>query len=192
MVRLSEQVPRGGGAERKWYVQNVRYTTNRLFYLLPREDRRDVVGRVPNLEELAAVRGAMRALAEGDASHVIRFAGPTVAMVGRVWTTTQPNAIRLDMASVTTSPERHAVYTLWLLGALQPDVKWAAQREGLGERSFAQFCADIRPAKRAFSKFSYMDEMQSLHMTAAESAGAKLRSRHSVHEEIADDFDLFS
>jgi len=193
MDQLAETKSPVGNVPRKWHVQGVRFTANRLLQLVPREDRNGIAQKVPSLEELHPLHSAILALAEGDATHVVRFPGPHVATVARLWVATHNEPMQLDLSKVTDQQSRGAAYVLWLFGAVRPNKEWLARVERSGERAFGAFCADLKVEARTSAKFSYIDEIQSLHMTAPEPCWAKMRSRHSTHEDVPDDlWDLFS
>lgn len=179
------------GSSRKWHIQSIRFTVNRLMQLVSRDGQSELARRIPDLDELRPLRAAVLALSDGDATHVLPFPGPMTSAVARLWVATQTSPMHLDVSSAKDEHSRQAVYDLWLFGAVTPDRAWINNIEDSRERALAMFSADLRLPGRSSHTFNYDDEIQALQMTAPEACHMKLKSRNTALEDVDDVFEPF-
>jgi hypothetical protein len=183
------------GMHRRWDVQRTRFSMNRLLQLTRSDDEHsEILRRIPESDELRSLRAVARTLVEGDATHILDYPGAPTAMVARLWSGRKQAPMKVTRSALTERHRRDSLYTLWCYGAVTPDRSLIETIERPVEKDFARFCADVRVESRTWPRFSFADELQSLHMTASESPSRKLSTRNNEHEDVSldDPWELFS
>ena len=162
-VRVAASAIPSTGIQRRWVIQDVRYTFNRLLYLVPQEDLPKYSALLPDIDEIVQTRELYNAMVQGDVSNLIHYTGPAVTAFAQLWSETQSHSPHLDWSAAPKAHEGDAVITLALYGLCEPPPEWITQftsRTGYNQTAL-KLAAHSFPTERTHGDFSYIDELGS-------------------------------
>jgi hypothetical protein len=180
---LERSLP-SGGMTRRWAIQDIRYLLNRSLYLLPVRARGEVLNLLPDCPELAPSRAVLKALVMGDASELTRYPGPTVSSFCELWRESTMDRPTFAWSSGPTKEERDGASVLALCGLCTPPEEWTNQLKEQSSRVMVNLSARLRPARRTFDDFSYIDEMESLFLRPGIDVDRMLSTRFDDGEDV--------
>lgn len=173
------------GISRRWAIQDYRYTLNRLLYLQPAEDRRTILELIPDCLELRPSKAVVRALVTGDATELIQYPGPTVLAFCELWLESNTLKPRFTWSTSPAKEHRDSVSVLALHGLCSPPDGWTKQLSEQSSQLMVNLSSHLRPSRRSFDDFSYIDEMESLFLGPQISIERCLHSRFDDGEDIS-------
>ncbi len=176
-----------GGMERRWAIQNLRFTFNRLLYLAPREELSKYVSLLPDIDDVVQTKEVYKAMIQGDISNLVHFAGPTVSAFAQLWTETQTHQPHIDWSMPPKAHERDAVITLALYGLCEPPADWIAEfksRTKKYSQTALKLAARPFPTERTHNDFSYIDELESLFLGPRVDGRELLNTRFDKGEDV--------
>ena len=170
-VHLTEQLARSetnlpaSGMKRRWALQEWRYLIGRLTYLLPSDQRPELLSRLPTCDELVTTRTLLEALVSGDAKRLLPLPGPTVSAFCQLWRESRNDPPVIDWSNKPKREERDAAVDLGLHGLADPPDEWVAGLASPNSHLFVRLASGHKPSSRTLDDFSYVDEMESLWLS---------------------------
>ena len=184
--QLESGAPKGA-TRRRWYIQNLRYLTNRAFYLMSAGDLGFLIDPLSRLPEFAETVALLKMLVQGLTEDILKMPGAALmagaGMLKQVGRKLQlPNAIaNLDRATV------DAISILLLFDVVSVDEKIYDQLEGY-DKELLLFSGGQTPATRVMDDFSYIDEIRSLQLLRTKTdIISMIESRFSDQESVVFD-----
>jgi hypothetical protein len=182
--RLREaEIPKPG-IKRRWGVQELRFTFNRLLYLLPEEQRAEVLELLPDIPELGGTRAVYRALVAGKATELLHYPGPPVAAFAQLWRESHTAAPAIEWSTVTRLHERDSAITLGLYCLCQPPAEWIERFSSTPSQTALKLSASQHSLRRSYDDFSYIDEVESLLLGTEHDPASLLASRFDEGEDV--------
>lgn len=177
------------GMQRRWMVQDYRFVFNRLLYLVPMSEYPRLLSIVPTIPELYELRCVLQSLINRSVEPVIRLPGAASRAVaelagenGLKLQVPGPDAMRDSETGAMWSRDSLSncgLYNLFALSQNMVDFREAK------DRVFVQCCFGQPQVQRAYDDFSYIDEIQTLHLKREHGDIAKaLASRFSDSEDV--------
>ena len=159
---LGDSLPESA-TRRRWFVQHLRYLTNRAFYLFPISELRFLVEPLGRLPEFAETVALLRLLLDGDIGSILTMPGPgLMAGAGLLRQQGQrlPDVLQLQNIGTETVD---ALSVLLSFDVVRVDEAIYGQF-GDNDREFLKFCAGKSPTNRVRNDFSYIDEIRCLQI----------------------------
>ena len=183
MAMLSTPVP-VGPTSRRWHFQNLRYLTNRAFYLFPSAELNFLIKPLGEISEFAETVALLQLLVNSDVYPILKMPGAALTAGCGVLRQTGRRLPKIEhLEDVTPAIVESLGIILTfdvcdvaddLIANLEPDA-----------RDFLYFCANRRQTQRTRGDFSYVDEIRSLQMSqVGEEKFSKIESRFSEHEAV--------
>ncbi len=112
------------GIQRRWAIQNLRFTFNRLLYLVPGEELSKYASLLPDIDDTVQTREVYKALIQNNITTLVNFTGPTVAAFAQLWHESQAKRPHMEWSSAPKPHERDSIITLALYGICDPPDEW--------------------------------------------------------------------
>jgi hypothetical protein len=180
---LAANVPQGS-TRRRWFVQRLRYLTNRAFYLMPANDLKFLVDPLSQWPEFVETVALLRMLLEGDVNEILTMPGP--ALLAGAGFLKQAGRKLPDIVQVP-NPSQSTVDALAILLLFDVSRVDAAVIDTFGsdDKELLKFCAGQVPTSRVRDDFSYIDEIRCLQLPrTAQDNVSMIESRFSDQEGV--------
>jgi hypothetical protein len=164
----------------------MRYTFNRLLYLVPREQLGQYEAMVPNAEEIVQIKEVYNCMISGNITKLVHFSGPAVSAFAQLWSETQSEKPYIEWSVSPKAHERDAVITLALYGICEPPAEWInkfVSRTRYNQTALS-LASHALPEERTYNDYSYIDEMESLFLTRELKPRDLLKTRFDKDEDI--------
>lgn len=184
--RIQDAALPSGGIQRRWAFQDMRYTFNRLLYLVPRESLGKYEELLPAIEDVAQTKAIYKAMVLGNITDLVHYAGPTVSAFAQLWSETETTKPQIEWSLTPKAHERDAVITLALYKLCEPPEEWIAKyvsKSGYNQTAL-RLAARPHPTKRTHSDCSYIDELETLFLTQGVNPLELLKTRFDKEEDI--------
>jgi hypothetical protein len=178
---LAENVP-AGSTRRRWFVQRLRYLTNRAFYLMPMNDLKFLIEPLNRLPEFVETVALLKMLIDDDVREMLAMPGP--AMLAGAGLLRQAGRRLPDIKQIPNDNQNavDALSVLLLFDVAHVDDAVLNALDG-DNNELLRFCAGQIPSARVRDNFSYIDELRSLQLgKTAQDNLAMIESRFSDQE----------
>lgn len=180
---LSGNVPEGA-TRRRWFVQRLRYLTNRAFYLFPVNELRFLIEPLSRLPEFVETVALLKMLAEDDAKEIITMPGP--AILAGAGLLRQSGRRLPDIKQIPKNNQGvvDALSILLLFDVVRIDESLFGTFDA-DNNELLRFCAGQTPTSRVRNDFSYADELRCLQIgRTAQDSLSMIESRFSEQEGV--------
>lgn len=170
-------------SRRRWYVQRLRFLTNRLLYLLPASELSYLRSTIDSISEMKETSALFKLLIDGVATDLLEMPGPAVATAAKFISSGRAPVREVKLQSRLSSAAVHSAAVLMLYRVMKIDENAMLIEDQTDSRDFLRFCAGVPPAKRQRADFSYLDEIQTLQLGRTESEGQRMLETRLFNDE---------
>jgi hypothetical protein len=183
---LASGVPQGA-TRRRWFVQNLRYLTNRAFYLVPVDRLRFLMAPLSELPEFVETVALLKMLLEDDIEVIMKMPGAALLTgAGMLKQSGRKLNIGIKPESID-SVFVESLSTLLLFDVVSLDTTLFDQFDS-DSQELLRFSSGQVPQFRVRDDFSYIDEMRCLQLfRKGQDNAAMIDSRFSDQEEVVFD-----
>lgn len=184
LYRALEASAPESATRRRWFIQHLRYLTNRAFYLFPTNDLGFLVDPLSRLPEFAETVALLKMLIDGDVGPILKMPGPGL-MAGSGLLRQEGRRLPDIQQLQDIAPETVDVLSVLSLFDVASIDESIFEQLGDGNMEFLRFCAGQTPTRRVRSDFSYIDEIRCLQLArTSEDNLAMIESRFSDQEGV--------
>jgi len=159
---LASDVP-VGATRRRWFVQRLRYLTNRAFYLIPTGDLKFLVEPLNRLPEFVETVALLRMLLDDDVGGMLNM--PGAALAAGAGLLKQAGRRLPDIVKRLNGGQSvvDALSVLLLFDVADVDDS-LIETFSSDDKELLRFCAGQAPETRVREDFSYIDELRCLQL----------------------------
>lgn len=179
---LEESIPTGP-TRRRWFIQRLRYLTNRAFYLLPPSELGFLIEPLKRIPDFAESVGLLEMLTFKDVNKMLTM--PSAALVAganllKLWDI----GLQVDELPNGSAITAEALSTLLLFDVARIEERLFYVFDD-DNNDILRFCAGITPESRVRNDFSFVDEIRCLQISRTATDGlSMIESRFSSQEEV--------
>lgn len=180
---LAANMPQGS-TRRRWFVQRLRYLTNRAFYLMPTSDLEFLVEPLSQWPEFVETVALLKMLLGGNISEILTMPGP--GLLAGAGLLKQAGRRLPDIVQVPNHNQSivDALSILLLFDVARVDDA-VFEVFVKDDNELLKFCAGQIPTSRVRNDFSYIDEIRCLQLSrTAHDNVAMIESRFSDQEGV--------
>lgn len=183
---LSDNVP-VGATRRRWFVQRIRYLTNRAFYLMPVSDLKFLIQPLSRWPEFVETVALLKMLIEEEVNELLTMPGPALLAGAGLLRETGRRLPDIKQIQNNNPNVVDALSTLLLFDVVGVDESLFKAFDG-DNNELLRFCAGQIPSARVREDFSYIDELRCLQLTrTAQDNLSMIESRFSDQEGVVFD-----
>lgn len=173
------------GMSRRWAIQRIRFTFNRLLYLVNRSEYGKLIAMLPYASELNDLRCVLEAMLTGDITSIIRRPGPPVTTFAQMWQEIE-SVPSISWSSTPRYGERDSIATLATYGIISIPPDWIGRFENDASRRY------LRILDGASDKLSEPTNVPSylLELQCLKSGWANEETSRLMRERFNDDENL--
>ena len=148
---------------RKWRTQRFRYLINRLFYLLPIDDYRDLRGLIPEIDEFYEHHCLINAVVDKVLDPVLQIPGPAVSTFTSIYQELEYPPIKYEAVEPSSMAVIDSICNLAVFDIVDLPSKWI---ESLSETDLEllRFCQFSSAESRIVKDHSFIDELRTLQL----------------------------
>lgn len=180
---LSENEPEGA-TRRRWFVQRLRYLTNRAFYLMPVSDLKFLIQPLSRWPEFVETVALLKMLIDENVNEILTMPGP--ALLAGAGLLKQAGRRLPPIAQIQHSNQNvvDALSILLMFDVVDVDES-LFQAFDADNNELLRFCAGHVPSSRVRDDFSYIDELRCLQLgKSAQDNLSMIESRFSDQEGV--------
>lgn len=173
-----------GLTRRRWFVQHLRYLTNRAFYLVPTNDLRFLIEPLSQLPEFVETVALLKMLLDDNFEDILRMPGAALmAGAGML------KQLERQLPNITEIENNDSVFvdalSILLLFEVVSIDKTVINQFDQDAQELLRFADGQVPESRVRDDFSYIDELRCLQLLRTKQDNAAMvESRFSDQEEV--------